>query len=103
MDKEQLIDCLRKSKEKLVKEKNVELVILFGSYAEGRAKKDSDVDLIIVGKEFMGKKYGRARGLRKYFDINLPLDLLCYTPKEFAEKTKGITIVREALKHGIEV
>lgn len=103
MDKKKLLESLKQSKEKLSKEKNVERIILFGSRARGRFKKDSDVDLMIVSSQFKGMKYGRAIGLRKYFNLDLPMDFLCYTPAEFSKKSKRITIAREALKHGIEV
>lgn len=103
MDKKELMESLRDAKERLSKEKRVEKVILFGSHAEGKARKGSDVDLIIVSSGFRGIKYGRAIGLRRYFNLDMPVDFLCYTPEEFAEKSKGITIVREALKRGIVV
>jgi len=31
------------------------------------------------------------------------VDLLCYTPEEFEEREREISIVREALKHGVEL
>lgn len=37
-----------------------EKVILFGSYAQGTASPDSDVDLLIVAA-FEGRRYGRRR------------------------------------------
>lgn len=36
----------------LKKEYNISLVLLFGSYAKGRARKDSDIDLAIVSSAF---------------------------------------------------
>lgn len=103
MGKKELIESLKQFKERLSKEEKVERIILFGSYAQDRAKKGSDVDLIIVSSKFRGRKYGRAIGLRNYLTLNLPVDFLCYTPEEFAKKAKGITIVSYALRHGIEV
>ncbi len=103
MDKKKLLARLRHSKEKLAEEKKVERMILFGSYAEGRAGKWSDVDLIIVSSLFKGKKHGRSEGLRQYFDLGLPMDILCYTPDEFKGKASRITIVKEALERGIDV
>lgn len=34
---------------------------------------------------------------------NVTLEALCYTPKEFAEKSGRIGIVREAVRTGIKV
>lgn len=102
MDKKELIKKLRLSKKNL-KRKGVEKIILFGSRTTGNYRKDSDVDLIMVGKGFHGKKYGRSVGLRKYLGLDMPVDLLCYTPEEFGIMSKRITIVKQALKEGIEI
>ncbi|MDP2908600.1 MAG: nucleotidyltransferase domain-containing protein [Nanoarchaeota archaeon] len=42
---------LRKVIEKIQKDKNIELAILFGSHAKHEAKKDSDVDIYIETKD----------------------------------------------------
>ncbi len=104
MDKgKNLIRKLEKFKQVLSKEKRVDKMFLFGSRATGKAKKNSDVDLMIVSPSFKGIKYGRAIGLRRYWKLPYPVDFLCYTPEEFEEKSEKITIVREALKTGIEI
>jgi hypothetical protein len=33
--------------------------------------------------------------------MDYPVDFLCYTPEEFEEKRKEISIVRQAIKEGI--
>lgn len=77
-------------------------IILFGSRAEGTASRKSDVDLIIVSEDFEGKNFfERASMMYDYWDLDLPVDFLCYTTKEFNKLKKGITIVSEALKKGI--
>jgi predicted nucleotidyltransferase len=38
-----------------LKNQAIEKAILFGLYARGEAKEDSDIDLILVSKEFEGK------------------------------------------------
>lgn len=90
--------------------KNVKLqkIILFGSYARGDQHKDSDVDLILVSANFKRKKFvKRSWGFYKYWhldsDINYPVDFLCYTPEEFKKLSKGVNIVSEAIKEGIEI
>jgi hypothetical protein len=82
----------------------VEKAIVFGSRVRGGHDKYSDVDLLIVSPDFKGIKFGkRALGFYKYWNLNYPVDFLCLLPKEFNEKKKKITIVREALKEGIEI
>lgn len=87
-----------------LKKHTIEKAILFGSFARGEAREDSDIDLILVSKEFEGKS-ALKRPVRFYIDWNLgyPVDFLCYTPKEFNNLSKQASIVSQALKEGIEV
>jgi hypothetical protein len=50
--REELLEILREVKEKLIEILGDDLVevILFGSYARGEAKEDSDVDVIVIVK-----------------------------------------------------
>lgn len=102
MDKER-IEIVGKLRDFLNKHA-IEKAILFGSFARGDARKDSDIDLILVSKEFEGKS-ALKRPVRFYIDWNLgyPVDFLCYTPKEFNYLRKQVSIVSQALKEGIEV
>ena len=79
-------------------------MILFGSQATGKTHKNSDVDLIIVSKNFEGiERLNRAPDLYLRWDLDYPVDILCYTPKEFNRKKKFIGIVQQAVKEGIEI
>ncbi len=77
---------------------------LFGSMASGKVHKYSDVDLVIVSKKFKGKGLlERSPNLYLKWELEYPVDFLCYTPKEFNKLRKGVTIVREAVRNGIEI
>lgn len=102
-EKEDLIKGIKKFKKKLSKDKKIDKVILFGSRARGKYRKSSDVDLILVSSAFRGINCCRSAGLHKYWTLDLPVDFLCYTPKEFNRLKKKITIVRKALKEGISI
>lgn len=83
---------------------NLQKAILFGSMAEGRAGPASDYDLIVISKDFEGKKsYKRPSMLYLYWNIDAPVDFICLTPEEFKEKAGRITIVKHAVQNGIEV
>ena len=45
----------------------------------------------------------RGSKMYDYWDLNYPVDFLCYTPKEFNKMKNMITIVREAVRNGMEV
>lgn len=104
MDKKQIkiIKLLKKFKADLNKKIKVEQLILFGSQATGNAKKTSDVDLLLISKDFKGKKYfKRSPDLYLMWDYNYNVDILCLTPQELRKKQKEIGIINEAIKQGI--
>ena len=99
-----VLENLRKFKE-TTKRYKVERIILFGSQATGKIKESSDVDLIIVSKE--KRKLQLLQSLYHEWHVNqnidLPVDFICYTPEEFEDKEREISLVSQALKEGIEI
>lgn len=103
-NKKTIIKKLKEFKNKLKKEFQVNKIIFFGSRASGKPYEDSDIDLIIVSKDFKDKKFRyRSIGFYNYWNLDYPVDFLCYTPEEFNKLKNQITIVREAVKEGIEI
>lgn len=95
-----LIDSVEKFKKMIGAEK----IILFGSYARGEYDEHSDVDLILVSKNFEGKKFhSRFKGLWLKWKFGLPVDFIPLTPREFERQKKRVSIVSEALKEGIKI
>ncbi|MBU1297933.1 MAG: nucleotidyltransferase domain-containing protein [Bacteroidetes bacterium] len=89
------IDHLRKNNIK------VEKAYLYGSYANGRAHKDSDIDIVVVSSEFKGSRYDESVRLAKLRrPINLHISPLAYNPKDF---TKQNLIPYEAMTNGIRI
>jgi len=104
MDKKEHINNLKEFKKKLSKLISINKMILFGSRAYGTPKEWSDFDLMIVSTDFRKKvSFRRSLGFYKYWDLDYPVDFLCYTPEEFNKLKKQITIVKEAVKRGIEI
>jgi len=102
MDKKKfrLIKQLKEFKEN----NKIEKMYLFGSMVQGRPHKHSDVDLIIVSKKFNGKGIlKRSPPLHMKWKLKYPVDMICYTSKEFNKLKNQITIVREAVRNGIEI
>ena len=98
--KSKIINELKKFKE----QNKIEKMYFFGSMAYGEPNKNSDIDLIVVSKKFAGKGLlNRAPNLYIKWNLNYPVDFLCYTPEEFNKLKKQVTIVREAIKDGIEI
>jgi len=104
MGKKEDIKFVREFKKKLIKRFLLNNLILFGSRATGKTHEWSDFDLIVVSPEFKGKiSFERGADLYNDWGYKYPVDFLCYTPEEFNKLKKGINIVSEAVREGIEI
>jgi uncharacterized protein len=105
MDKKKpIIMKLEKFKINASREIPIEKLIFFGSRVKGKPHKYSDVDLVVVSRIFKEMKFfERPVKLYDYWNLGYPVDFLCYTPEEFEKMKKQITIVREAVREGIEI
>ena len=95
---------IRKIKDIILKVIDAEQIILFGSYARGDYKKDSDIDLMVILEKKINRKE-KNRILDKmavtFFENNLNIDLLIETKKDI-EKYRNIigTIIKPVLEQG---
>lgn len=80
-------------------------MILFGSRATGKAKKESDYDFIIISSKFKKIEWEDRSTKAYHLKRNIPAarDIICYTPEEFEIKKKQIGIVQPAVKEGTEI
>jgi uncharacterized protein len=77
-------------------------VILFGSYAKGNAREDSDLDLMVVEKNIpsMAEEYSRLRGALGA--IGTGVDLLLYKQEDFERRSQWQTSpAYDAARHGL--
>ena len=103
MDKKEI---LKRTKETLLEafEKSgvsVEKIVVFGSYARGKPRRDSDIDVIIVSKDFRGKDIFQKVEMVSGIDgelvrrTNKPFDILYYSDTEWK---KGYSLTINAAK-----
>ncbi len=80
---------------------NAESVVLFGSYARGDAREESDVDLLIIAESHL-PRFKRSRELYKLLrPYPFAMDLIVYTPEELEkEKKSPISFVSRVLQEG---
>ncbi len=97
--KRRLEDELRVFIERWSRDPSIKKIILFGSVARGDVRRDSDLDLIIVQES--DKKF-LSRLEPFYRDARIAMDILVYTPDEFAAMTEGI-FLKNALRDGVVV
>ena len=77
-----------------------EKVILFGSYAEGTATDNSDVDLLIICP-FQGRSVDQSVKIRMKLRPRFPVDLLVRTPEKVRQRIQmDDDFIREILKEG---
>lgn len=81
----------------------VERAFLFGSTARGSRLRESDVDLILVSRKFEGVSIPERQGVvQKEWLHGEELQALTYTPAEFAQVSKRLTM-QEILSHAVDV
>jgi len=78
----------------------VEQVILFGSYAEGKATEDSDVDLLIIGP-FEGRSADQSVKIRMKLRPKFPLDIIVRKPEDIKRRLEmGDLFIKEIIEEG---
>lgn len=76
-------------------------VILFGSYATGTARPESDIDLLIIMKTPI-REIQQALEIRQFINPLFGLDILVYTPERTEQRLKlGDSFLRAIIDHGI--
>ena len=73
--------------------------MLFGSRAQGKAREESDLDVIIISDEFRNIPFiKRMTTIRRAVRFPKHVDYLCYTPEEFENIKTTSSIVMDALE-----
>jgi len=91
----------------ILKKYQPQRVIVFGSVAQGRARKGSDIDLCII-KDFSGKRIEEKQKIRRLFssfnyDYPVAVDLHLYSPSEFDNSEEKNFFIEEIKKTGLVV
>lgn len=65
-------------------------VYLFGSYAKGTQREDSDIDLCVVAPEYEERRMRVLYSIRVAIrgTTKLPIDVLAFTDEEFERRSK---------------
>mgnify|MGYP000032261223 CR=1 FL=1 len=79
---------LREIIEVIIKKYNPDKIILFGSYAYGTPKEESDIDLLIVKEtdEPFHRRWANVCSLVSHIVKTLPFSPFVVTPKELKER-----------------
>ena len=75
-------------------------IILFGSYARGKPRPESDVDLLVVMDTPL-KESQQSLEIRRHLGVMFGLDLIVYTPDRLQERVQmGDWFLRDVIKEG---
>ncbi len=88
----------------LVEIEHPQKVVLFGSYANGKAHKDSDVDLLLIVEQSHRPKFERMKNIRQQlgkYNFNFSKDVFVYTLQEIEDwKNVSQAFITTALSEG---
>lgn len=63
---------------------NPERILLFGSYARGDAREDSDLDLLVIESEVADRAREMVRLRRVLRPLRIPVDILVFSSEDVA-------------------
>ncbi|MBI4488649.1 MAG: nucleotidyltransferase domain-containing protein [Deltaproteobacteria bacterium] len=100
MDKKAALEILSRFRKAIeAQHVMVEKLILFGSYATGANREGSDIDVVVISKDFAGKDYWERTDIlsQAIYEVFEPIEAVAMTPEEWE---KGESAVVEYAKTG---
>jgi predicted nucleotidyltransferase len=82
-------DLLKKVVDRILAVTKPERIILFGSGATGGMTRDSDLDLLVIERDFKSQREENIRLRKALGDLGIPVDVFAMTLERF-EETKGV-------------
>lgn len=93
--------CLPEAIQRITQRFNPLSIILFGSWARGDARPDSDIDLLVVLPHIENKRHATVEILRSLNGLPVSKDVVVTTPEEIARRGNLVgDVLRPALKEG---
>ena len=94
MDKTAVIETVNRFN-KVIESYGIKLqkIILYGSYASGSNQKGSDIDIIVISEDFIGKNYWERIDILTdaIYEIFAPIEAVALTPDEWEQKDSFVT------------
>lgn len=93
MGKQDVLKILRRLRQ-LLEDKNVRVdrLILFGSWAKGTQREGSDIDVVVVSKDFEDKDYWARINIlsRAIYQVLAPIQAVAMTPEEWESRESPV-------------
>ena len=86
--------------EQIVEKFKPQKIILFGSYARGKPRPESDVDMLVVMNTSL-REVQQAIQICQKIEYRFGLDLIVHTPEHLADRLKmGDWFLKDVIKEG---
>jgi predicted nucleotidyltransferase len=101
MQRNNIPELLNEITQRILAVSNPQQIIVFGSYARGEARPDSDLDLLVIKDEVDSTRVETARIYRALADIDVPIDVIVVRTA-YVQRYGDLvgTVVRPALREG---
>ena len=103
MVKKEILSVLEQFK-KFIEEKkiHVDRMILFGSWAKGNPREGSDIDVVVISKDFGSKDYWARIDIlaQAVYKVLAPIEAVAMTPQEWDSKE---SVIYEFAKDGLVI
>ena len=93
MDKKAALKVLSRFKKGLeCRGIRVDKLILFGSYATGVNREGSDIDVVVISKDFAGKDFWERTEILSdiIYELFEPIEAVALTPEEWEKRELGV-------------
>lgn len=100
MDKKAVLEVISAFREALEHEGiKVNKLVLFGSFATGRYREDSDIDVVVISNDFKAKSYWERIDIlsNAIYEVFEPIEAIAYTSEEWE---KGESALADYAKNG---
>ena len=103
MGQKAVLDTIREFKNALEAVNiSIDQLILFGSHAEGTAREDSDIDLVVISSSFADKTYWERINILNdaIYAVFAPIEASAFTPDEWKSRK---SLIADYANNGILV
>lgn len=98
----QIMEIVQKYVEKVCENYKIEAIILFGSYAKGIEREDSDIDIAIITDDFNNDIFDEQLNLKKLrWEIDLRIEPHLIRIEDYKEVSTPF--IKEVIDTGIKV
>ncbi|MCX7000015.1 MAG: nucleotidyltransferase domain-containing protein [Candidatus Sumerlaeota bacterium] len=98
----QIIDTIKRFKERIRSELSVKKVILFGSYANGNFSHESDIDVCVIAGNVTNNYHAMLKIAPRAVEVDTRIEPVVFSNEEF-EETQSFGLLRVIKSHGLEI